>query len=87
MISYGDANPTEKAIKMMHSQIQTLFSKIFFKTLKLNSAEIKKYIYKIFEEDVNNYEEFIKLYKNATKGTKKKEDSEDDFPDSSEEQV
>ena len=50
MISYGDLNPIEKTVKMMHSQVQTLFSKIFDKKIKqkLSSVDTMKYLAKIF---------------------------------------
>lgn len=50
MISYGDLSPIEKTVKMMHSQVQTLFSKVFDRKIKqkLSSTETIKYLAKIF---------------------------------------
>ena len=54
---------------------------------KLTIFEARKYLTNIFDEEVKNYEEFEKIYKKATKGTKKKEESDDDFPEDSDDEV
>jgi hypothetical protein len=74
MIAYGDLKPNEKAIKMMHSQIQTLFSKLLKEpsfNMKDSKGKVSKYFEIVFEEDKKTYDELLKVYKRATKGTRK----------------